>query len=231
MDNPWKITVPAIFLGSVEHQVLMTNTDYATNFDDVRAHLQKCKTLFWQATNPLAGSDDIMVTIQWARTIAADGSGWCFEDNAPDYSYRRTPMELLRLWRRYESSCLNEAGELYVQYKKYETEHGRMDDGFFDGLSRPATQDWLYHVIVRRALERHQFVVTDNGYVGLVPRITSYKHILAIIAGARTPVILERVLGREELVLIGPCYIHGIMYGEACPALPGGSGWKTISLL
>ena len=61
---------------------------------------------------------------------------------------------------------------------------------------------------VKRRLAR-----TVNGYLGLVPRETRAGDIIALLQGGRLPFVLRSRGGPWEL--IGPCYIHGVMYGEA----------------
>ena len=61
---------------------------------------------------------------------------------------------------------------------------------------------------VKRRLAR-----TVNGYLGLVPRETRAGDIIALLPGGRLPFVLRSRGGPWEL--IGPCYIHGVMYGEA----------------
>ena len=54
---------------------------------------------------------------------------------------------------------------------------------------------------------------TVNRYLGLVPPETQAGDIIALLQGGRLPFVLRSRGGPWEL--IGPCYIHGIMYGEA----------------
>jgi hypothetical protein len=63
--------------------------------------------------------------------------------------------------------------------------------------------------------------VTTKGYIGIIPLATKPGDIIAVLAGARVPLVIrptEHPSGGEEAYrLIGPCYIPGIMDGEAYP--------------
>lgn len=54
---------------------------------------------------------------------------------------------------------------------------------------------------------------TQNGYIGLAPRLVCQGDSIALIKGGKSPFILRSSGGRWKLV--GECYIHGIMHGEA----------------
>jgi len=57
--------------------------------------------------------------------------------------------------------------------------------------------------------------VTASGYLAAVPYTTKVGDCIAILAGGRLPFVL-RPAG-DHYCLIGPCYVHGIMNGEAFP--------------
>lgn len=126
----------------------------------------------------------------------------------------KSTRELLRLWGLYQQLLFDEDGDLYLQYEKPEKENGKMDEGFFRSFNHTHRTIWMYHGILRRALEPHQFIGTDTGYAGWAPRITGNKYILVIIAGMRIPVILQPVCDSSDFVLLGPCYIHGSCAGR-----------------
>jgi hypothetical protein len=60
---------------------------------------------------------------------------------------------------------------------------------------------------------------------------TQCQDTVAILDGIVTPFVLRQVRGTSDYELIGPCYLHGIMYGEATsnPSDGGrGSEWLTL---
>lgn len=63
----------------------------------------------------------------------------------------------------------------------------------------------------RAALRR--LARTEKGYLGLVPPIAQPGDAIALLKGARVPIILRQKETAWEL--IGDSYIHGVMFGEA----------------
>jgi hypothetical protein len=62
-----------------------------------------------------------------------------------------------------------------------------------------------------------RFLVSDGGYMGLAPESAEEADLICIILGGQTPFVLRP---HEDLYeLIGPCYVHGIMDGEAMEQL------------
>ena len=64
------------------------------------------------------------------------------------------------------------------------------------------------------AAYQRKFCSTNHGCIGLVPRTTQNGDLIAIFLGADVPFVL-RSTSVETYELVGECYIHGIMNGEA----------------
>ncbi|KIW46559.1 uncharacterized protein PV06_02226 [Exophiala oligosperma] len=56
-----------------------------------------------------------------------------------------------------------------------------------------------------------QFGVSERGYFCLVPGIVKVNDVVAIVKGYDMPVVLRPIAGRHHYVLLGDCYIHGMM--------------------
>jgi len=66
-----------------------------------------------------------------------------------------------------------------------------------------------------RSLHR-RMVRTERGYIGLGPRGAREGDRVFLVKGCRTPLVLRpRGEVEEEWELVGDCYVHGIMRGEA----------------
>jgi hypothetical protein len=63
------------------------------------------------------------------------------------------------------------------------------------------------------ALSGRRFLVSERGYMGLAPQSAEEAEWICVLLGGRTPFVLRPREDRYEL--IGPCYVHGIMDGEA----------------
>ncbi|KAK0616756.1 heterokaryon incompatibility protein-domain-containing protein [Immersiella caudata] len=64
-----------------------------------------------------------------------------------------------------------------------------------------------------------RFCLTSQGFIGLVPPATKLGDVLCLVPGAQTPFLL-RPIGNDagQFSLVGECYIHGMMDGEAQPS-------------
>lgn len=66
---------------------------------------------------------------------------------------------------------------------------------------------------VAHATRDRRLVFTSNGYIGLAPTEAETGDMVCVLFGGETPFILRPM--DEHWLLIGDCYIHGIMDGEA----------------
>ena len=66
---------------------------------------------------------------------------------------------------------------------------------------------------VQAAMSRH-FCSTKEGRIGLVPNVCLKGDLVALFLGADVPFVIRPVDARL-FVVVGECYIHGIMNGEA----------------
>src|SRR5204862_7846904 len=64
-------------------------------------------------------------------------------------------------------------------------------------------------------------MTTKKGYLGYVPRHSRAGDQIFVLMGCDAPLVL-RPLGNETYQLVGECYLHGVMYGEAIDALDKG---------
>ena len=64
------------------------------------------------------------------------------------------------------------------------------------------------------AAHQRRFCSTKQGRIGLVPCATQKGDLVAIFMGADVPFVL-RSFGAGTYELVGECYIHGVMNGEA----------------
>ena len=71
----------------------------------------------------------------------------------------------------------------------------------------------IFHDRVNRACDGRRIFLTANGYLGLGPKDLQHGDIVAILLGGQLPFILRR--RGQEFILIGECYAHGYLNGEA----------------
>ena len=63
--------------------------------------------------------------------------------------------------------------------------------------------------------------ITRNGYIGMVPKKTEIGDVVVVLNGAQVPFVLRPALSvvdgwvEGSYQLVGECYVHGVMDGEA----------------
>ncbi|MCJ1311257.1 hypothetical protein MMC25_004928 [Agyrium rufum] len=60
-----------------------------------------------------------------------------------------------------------------------------------------------------------KFCVTSTGQIGWVPREAQIDDVICVFDGARLPYVLRRAPAGDAYTIVGHCFIHGIMFGEA----------------
>jgi len=78
---------------------------------------------------------------------------------------------------------------------------------------------WKTAVAFSKRLSNAVLCFTTKGYVGLCPNGTVADDEICLLNGGRVPFVLRKGDG-ESYTLVGECYIHGIMHGEALKLNP-----------
>ncbi|MCJ1404177.1 hypothetical protein MMC11_007402 [Xylographa trunciseda] len=87
-------------------------------------------------------------------------------------------------------------------------------------LSKADDEVWLRFTHRVSAGLGRKLITTERGYVGTGPDWLQRGDKVCILLGSSLPVLLRPI--DDHHMLIGPCYIHGIMFGEAMSLLDGG---------
>jgi hypothetical protein len=64
-------------------------------------------------------------------------------------------------------------------------------------------------------MKGRKLAITEGGDLGWVPRAAERGDMIAILQGSKLPFILRRGVYDGCWRLVGPCFIQGIMFGEA----------------
>lgn len=72
-----------------------------------------------------------------------------------------------------------------------------------------------------RFLRTRRLMMTIKGCIGLVPINTQQGDIICLLLGCDVPMVL-RVLENQQYKVVGGCYVHGVMEGEAMEWLEAG---------
>jgi hypothetical protein len=73
----------------------------------------------------------------------------------------------------------------------------------------------FFNIGLRRAAFPRRLIVLRNGYIGIAPPRTEAGDLVYVIMGATTPFVMRKTETEGVMSMIGECYIHGIMDGEA----------------
>ena len=71
-----------------------------------------------------------------------------------------------------------------------------------------------------RTTFRRQLFISQRGYIGLCPAEAREDDLLCIHLGVRVPLVLRKK--SEHHVIVGDCYIDGVMDGELIPEVEAG---------
>ncbi|KAJ4136499.1 hypothetical protein NW768_004113 [Fusarium equiseti] len=80
--------------------------------------------------------------------------------------------------------------------------------------------------IVLSTYVNHRPFLSDSGYLGMAYESVEVGDEVWIVRGCPTPLVLRRV--GEELNLVGECYVHGVMRGEA---VGDDTKWEKIQIV
>jgi hypothetical protein len=130
-----------------------------------------------------------------------------------------------------ENTCCNLTSEILVNrapaeyaigYKMLRLLHeittpdGPFDEAAFE--TRIVWEDYAHYLalmtIMAKYLRGRNFCITDGGYLGSVPHGTLIGDRICILFGSTVPFVF-RECSQGYFTLIGECYVHGIMDGEA----------------
>lgn len=87
-----------------------------------------------------------------------------------------------------------------------------------------------YLVAVSLVIANRNIFTTSTGLLGVDPRAANRGCVVAVFEGAETPFVLEKVGFYKDVdggpvmqlyKIVRECYLHGWIYGEACPPSSG----------
>jgi len=145
--------------------------------------------------------------------------------NVPDSG---NEQEMIEVWDRFERCCIRPDGELRLTFELGPDafqKRIKIDNGDGPRFSEDVKGAMDFMEAVQHVLSRCQFIVTTYGLLALVPKATEQYDQIVRITGTKMPYVIRRLENSEMHVLIGPCYVHGIMH---CPTV--GDHPKILSI-
>ena len=133
------------------------------------------------------------------------------------------------MWHLFLKHCLQEDGEIRRKVSKLSEGHETISShDIVQGLSEEARKAFRFFEALCDVFEEWQFMIDTSGRIGLVPLLSELGDAVVIIPGLATPYLLRMVSSSEDAVVIGPCYVRGVMNGEVVSST---DQWDSISLI
>ena len=105
-------------------------------------------------------------------------------------------------------------GVLYDPYN-YEYAKGCLTYLIETGGKRPILPEEAYFITkALRSCQQNRIILTENGLLGLAPRLSDDGDVIVIFPGCDVPIVLRQHAG-GAFTVIGECYVHGLSYGES----------------
>jgi hypothetical protein len=81
-----------------------------------------------------------------------------------------------------------------------------------DDQARKAAE---YYLAFANGSVHRSVVITSSGRLAIGPDIIAVNDVVTILWGCRLPIVLRPISGESTHEVVGPCYVDGIMEGEA----------------
>jgi Heterokaryon incompatibility protein (HET) len=143
---------------------------------------------------------------------------------------RTSVAEVLGKYHLFNKHCKREDGEVRLKIAELSAKSDVvLDREVYDGVSEEGRKAFIFYDALLDVFEQCQFMISAGGRTGLIPMLAELGDAIFVVPGLPTPYLLRRVKGSDaDFVVIGPCYVRGIMDGEVVNST---SEWETISLV
>ena len=101
----------------------------------------------------------------------------------------------------------------FLSWRAFKTILLSTEDHFDAVISEHFGRAKIFDQVYISAIMGKRFFTTQGGFIGLAPSRTVRGDLVCVLKGATVPFILRQT--DKGYVLVGECYCHGIMYGEA----------------
>jgi hypothetical protein len=116
------------------------------------------------------------------------------------------------MWAEFEQRALDPAGDFYIAFQKYRSNPVSTNLSPFDNPN--FTELATFIRLMMGHLYKNKFGVLGNRYMGLFPAHAMEEDLVVVFDGAETPFVVREVGEEGDYVLIGDCYVLGLMEGE-----------------
>jgi hypothetical protein len=157
-------------------------------------------------------NEDAWIDAMW-RTLIADIGVWDGETTRAKGYWRPAALEVWSVFYVFSISRLTEQWGLSEEDA---TRLLREQQPLLDSVVHKVDLDpGVVRFSFNRSLHRHRLVFfTENGMPGLGPQLMQASDLVCLLYGAITPFLIRKTETEGEYLLVGECYVHGLMDGE-----------------
>jgi hypothetical protein len=152
----------------------------------------------------LLTGEDIRVAL--IRTFLANCSSPDVLKRIVDIFDIRDSSAVLERFKQFERCFIQGDGELRLLFQQ----EGRD----FSSVSKEAKYILALLWAMAEVLSEYKFAITTSDMLTLLPKMADKHDLIVRIGGASVPFVVKRGPPEEICLLIGPCYVHGIMFNE-----------------
>lgn len=218
----YRIHVIAKTIGIIQRRLRLLGLANSRNvFESVCSLVQQCISRCREESYT-SNLNDLPLTLMADGVIPSLKVGTDIQGRVPD-------GDVLNMWHLFLKHCLQEDGEIRKKVSKLSEGHETISShDIVEGLSEEARKAFRFFEALCDVFEEWQFMIDTSGRIGLVPLLSELGDAVVIIPGLATPYLLRMVSGSEDAVVIGPCYVRGVMNGEVVSST---DQWDSISLI
>ncbi|KAL5331150.1 hypothetical protein ACEPPN_000679 [Leptodophora sp. 'Broadleaf-Isolate-01'] len=156
-----------------------------------------------------ATGEDIRVAL--LRTLLANCSNPDVWECMTDRFDVRDSTAVLARFAEFEQHYAQEGSELRTLFKQSEYDLTKLSNG--------ALNVFTMLLAIAGVLSQTKFAITTTGMLALLPKMAAQYDYIVRVGGANVPFVVKKgPEGFENFKLyelVGPCYVHGVMYNEA----------------
>jgi hypothetical protein len=194
-------------------------------FDAVCNLVKNCMSAFLEEASHSSG---VIGLFDLALTLVGDGAVPSLKQGSGIKG--RVPfLDIVEMWQLFRKHCLKEDGEVRIKVVKLGRDRGSVStNDVFQGMSEEGKKAMAFYESLCDVFEQFQFLITPIGRIGLIPLLAELNDVIFLFPGLKTAYVLRQVKDRADAVVIGPCYVHGMMYGVV---VRSAVLWDSVSLI
>lgn len=130
---------------------------------------------------------------------------------------RQAPPTLYQDYLKWVAS-IQENAKIAKEFENGQRDQLPSEEGYWRRIQDIATWGWA----LGGCISERRFALTKAGYMAVVPSKSEIGDMVSIVLGAKAPLLLaelneplaEGETDRQAYMLVGECYVHGMMSGE-----------------